>query len=94
METNHNNLGGNKSSLSQPGSVPQEEIKYREEPGNVREGARHEDQLEELHPGDDEDRKSHNKQVGAQPFTEVNDGSQANENGENTSLDTSNGLSA
>lgn len=75
METNQANQNSNKPSLSQPGSVPQEEIKYREESENVREGARQEDQLESLNPVDDEERKSQNDQIGAPPFTVLNDGS-------------------
>jgi len=39
----------NKSAQS-PGSVPQEEVRFREETFDVRGGARQEDQLETLNP--------------------------------------------
>ncbi|WP_407426030.1 hypothetical protein [Arcticibacter sp.] len=56
----------------QPGSVPQEELKHRENSGeDILAGANETDQLDRLHP----DEKKNREEAGSPPVEHVDDGS-------------------
>jgi hypothetical protein len=65
----------------QPVSGSQDSVKFRTDLAeDVRSGARQEDQLEGLHPGDDPELKNNSNRLGCPPVTHVNNGSPEHQN--------------